>query len=122
MTGFLSVNVAEQPHCLALCQSCAELYAVGQPFFLRTPEAQVTTARELMKKLLDQDKEKPTPTDLPEPQPEPATSLADGAEEEGGSEALVLRPIEFDAVEANARTQVISTTIGFLGSLLTDRL
>ena len=66
---------------------CAELYAVGQPFFLRTPHAQVQTARELMRKLIAQPATQEPAADEtfepePEPEPEPEGGGAAAKEEE----------------------------------------
>eukprot|EP01046_Picozoa_sp_COSAG06_P036583 COSAG06_NODE_4048_length_4633_cov_2.795545_1_plen_1336_part_10 len=112
VTSFLAISVAEQPHCLALCESCAELYAIGQPFFLRTPQAQVSTARELIKKLLNQSvvaaAAAASAADDDEPQPEPETDStniietpAAGQMQTASGDMALLQPFEIDTADSD---------------------
>lgn len=97
VSSFLAISVVEQPHCLELCESCAELFAIGQPYFLRSPQAKLSTAHELIEKLLLNTQPSPrteeaTKADCTTFEPEPEPDVAG---------EVLLVPFDIDTAEAD---------------------
>jgi hypothetical protein len=89
----LSVDVSQYKHCRTVCEAGAELYAAGQKFFLRTPEAKLSTARDLMNKLMKQTSGSDAATvSSDEPEPEMELEMESSAARAQNGD---LRPLEF---------------------------